>query len=287
MTKKLLNRARRNILRQARRYWFENEYDEAINSYTEAIKISPDDALAYCGRGDAYYQKGEYDKAIIDYTEMIRVYPDFKTACDLPTVEDACCRRGDAYFKKMEYDNAIHDYNTAIKRYLDDNMTEKFDDIYVKLLMFPDGYITRYPESKKFHDRYIEMIKCHLDSDAAIAYGRSQSEAYPYYRKEIYANHISGYTETIRLNPGHLSAYMSRGVAYAWNERYDEAISDFTEVIKLGPKNVDARYYRQLAYTCIKRYDLAIHDFNEIIKIDATGKSHRETSLPAFAPLCG
>ena len=47
--------------------------DKAIADYTEAIRIDPARADAFCGRGMAYAREADFDKAIADYTEAIRL----------------------------------------------------------------------------------------------------------------------------------------------------------------------------------------------------------------------
>lgn len=42
-------------------------YTEAVASFTEAIKLDPDNIQAYMGRAEAYLALGEYDKALKDY----------------------------------------------------------------------------------------------------------------------------------------------------------------------------------------------------------------------------
>ena len=44
------------------------DYDKAIADFTEAIRLDPKDAKAYCNRGVAYGKKREYDKAVADFT---------------------------------------------------------------------------------------------------------------------------------------------------------------------------------------------------------------------------
>ena len=43
--------------------------------YTEAIRIDPNCADAYCNRGRAYLTKGDLGNAIADCTEAIRLDP--------------------------------------------------------------------------------------------------------------------------------------------------------------------------------------------------------------------
>jgi len=60
-----LNRGHAHVIR--------DELDEAIAAYTEAIRISPDRALAYHCRSYAYLAKGENVKAIEDYAKSNRL----------------------------------------------------------------------------------------------------------------------------------------------------------------------------------------------------------------------
>ncbi len=50
-------------------------YWKAIDDYTKAIKLNPQDAAAYYNRGIAYDDLGEYQKAIDDYTKAIELAP--------------------------------------------------------------------------------------------------------------------------------------------------------------------------------------------------------------------
>lgn len=49
------------------KYLIELNYTEAIASFTEAIKLDPNNIQAYMGRAEAYLALGEYDKALEDY----------------------------------------------------------------------------------------------------------------------------------------------------------------------------------------------------------------------------
>lgn len=82
----------------------EKDVDKQIELYTEVLKISPNDTIAYYNRGCAYYDKKDYDKAIGDYDQAIRIKPDHA---------DAYNNRGVAYHDKGDYDKAIENYNQA------------------------------------------------------------------------------------------------------------------------------------------------------------------------------
>ena len=50
--------------------------EKAIEYLNNAIKLKPDDALAYNNRGAAYAELGQYQRAIEDYNKAIRLKPE-------------------------------------------------------------------------------------------------------------------------------------------------------------------------------------------------------------------
>ena len=79
---------------------------DAIDVYSQAIKIEPDYAEAYNNRGIAYDDTGDYDQAIRDYSKAIELKPDYSEAYN---------NRGIAYDGMGDYDQAIRDYSKAIE----------------------------------------------------------------------------------------------------------------------------------------------------------------------------
>ena len=56
-------------------YFAKKDYDRAIADFTQAIKLDPNDAIAYGRRAKAYFAKGDYASAIVDYTQDIKLAP--------------------------------------------------------------------------------------------------------------------------------------------------------------------------------------------------------------------
>jgi tetratricopeptide (TPR) repeat protein len=75
-------------------YRAKGEADSAISDYNEAIRLNPEDPLAYVNRGYIYqYGKEDYDHAIADYNEAIRL--DDKNASAYNFRADARKAKGD------------------------------------------------------------------------------------------------------------------------------------------------------------------------------------------------
>jgi len=72
---------------------------------------------------------------------------------------------------------------------------------------------------------------------------------------------IINYTKAIELDPKHVPAYNSRGIAYDDLKKYPEAIADYTKAIELDPKFADAYYNRGLAYKSLGKTKEAEADF--------------------------
>jgi len=81
-------------------------YNNAIEAYTEAIKLYPNYTEAFSGRGTAYFCKNDFDNAIADNTKAIQLEP---------TNWSYFSSRALAYYFKKDYDRAIADFETALK----------------------------------------------------------------------------------------------------------------------------------------------------------------------------
>ncbi|HEV7405570.1 MAG TPA: SUMF1/EgtB/PvdO family nonheme iron enzyme [Chthoniobacteraceae bacterium] len=86
-------------------YAARSEFDEAINDFSEAIRIDPKFMGAYIVRGNAYQAQGRFDEAITDYNEAIRLDPMQKAAY---------FGRGVCHHRNHEYTKAIEDYSELI-----------------------------------------------------------------------------------------------------------------------------------------------------------------------------
>jgi tetratricopeptide (TPR) repeat protein len=78
----------------------------AIDDYTKAIALAPDDAAAYNGRGAARFRLGQYQTATQDFTTALRLNPTFAAAF---------VQRGDLYRDLGFYEHALADYQSAIR----------------------------------------------------------------------------------------------------------------------------------------------------------------------------
>ncbi|GBU24155.1 tetratricopeptide repeat protein [Fibrobacteria bacterium R8-3-H12] len=187
------------------------DYDQAIEYFTQAIRLKPDYVDAYNDRGIAYYYKGDYDRAIADYSQAIRLKPDYA---------DAYKFRGDIYYDKRDHDRAIADYSQAIK------LKPDFADAYYNR---GNAYYRKGDYDKAIAD-YSQAIK--LEPNDAESYGRRGNA---YSNKGDYDKAIADYSQAIKLKPDYDLVYYWRGDAYGRKGDYDKAIADYSQAIKLVP----------------------------------------------------
>ena len=89
----------------------DEEIERAIEEYDEAIRLNPNDAIAYKNRGTAYRNLGQFERAIEDYAEAIRLNPNDAIAY---------YSRGTDYCNLGQFERGIKDYTEAIHLNPDD-----------------------------------------------------------------------------------------------------------------------------------------------------------------------
>ncbi|MCE2396545.1 tetratricopeptide repeat protein [Candidatus Poribacteria bacterium] len=162
-------------------YSAKGDFERTIEDYTKAIELNPNYAVAYSNRGGVYYLKEEYESAIVDFTKATELNPDYAVAHN---------NRGVAYYLKEEYESAIADFSKAIE----------------------------------------------LNPNYAIAYN-NRGRAYEpdsSSSKHAVIRAIKDYNPAIGLNPELAPAYYNRGAAWLRLREWERAISDLTVARDMG-----------------------------------------------------
>ena len=83
-----------------------SNYPNAIDNYTQAIHLNPNNIIAYYNRGNALYNLGHYQSAIADYTKALKLNPNYS---------DIYNNRGLTRLHLGDPQGAIADYTQALK----------------------------------------------------------------------------------------------------------------------------------------------------------------------------
>jgi tetratricopeptide (TPR) repeat protein len=167
----------------------DGDYNRAIATAGEAMRLDPKSTLAFLNRGVAYMRKGDNDRAIADFNEAIRLDPKSVRALN---------NRASAYAQKNELDRAIADLNEAIR--INPNNTMVFNNR-------GNAYMRKGDNDRAIAD-FNEEIR--LDPKSARAFN---NRGFAYMRKGDNNRAISDYSEAIRLNPNYARAFCNRGIA--------------------------------------------------------------------------
>ena len=187
------------------------QIDSAIEAYSHATDLNPNNAEAYNNRGNTYRDKGDYNRAIDDLNEAIKLDPQFAEAYN---------NRGAAYCDKGNYDRAIDDFNKAIE--LKSNYVNAYSNRGV-------AYRDKGDYNRAIDDLN-EAIK--LDPQLADPY---VNRGTVYHNKGEIDRAIEDFNRGIQREPDFANAYNNRGIAYRDKDEVDRAIEDYDRAIALEP----------------------------------------------------
>ena len=196
---------------------------KAIAEYSQEIKLNPEDAQAYYGRGLAYLSVGkgdlaerDFDKATKEYSEAIKANPNNA---------EAYRGRGMVYFlNRLHIDDAMHDFTKAVE------LNPEYASAYYGL-----GCV--YQLNGKYDkaiDNFTKAIKLKPDyGEAYLTRGESFSGVGKYDQA------INDLTMAIKFKKKYWlgGAYYARGQAYERKEDKKGAVKDFKKAVELEPNN--------------------------------------------------
>ena len=96
------------------------QYEQAIPQFDVVLRIHPDFAEAYHGRGLAYYNEDQREFALADFDKAIELKPDYA---------DAYRNRGVLYTNRGELSLAVPDLQRALLLYEQKGEQEKAADV--------------------------------------------------------------------------------------------------------------------------------------------------------------
>jgi DNA-binding helix-hairpin-helix protein with protein kinase domain len=239
----------------------QQDYQQAVINFTQALKINPQSAKGYVNLGNALYNLNNYEGALANYNK----------ALNLNSQEvKAYINRGNAYYMMADYSNdpqkqykqAIADFNTAI------NIDENDAEAYIR------RGIVRFEINKYISNSFQEYQKSIADFTKAIKLNASKVDAYfqrglVRYQVAQYSNNymaeykqaIADFTEALKINPRLAKIYLKRGMAYYELAQYGagtsdknhfQAISDLETAAKVSLEENDMDNYQQsLSSICV------------------------------------
>ena len=190
--------------------------DEKIRLYSQAIRLKPDYAAAFCNRGVARKAKGDLHGAMQDFEEAIRLKADFA---------EAFYNRGNARKARGDLEGALVDYDQAIRLQPDDP-----DVFYNRAIARSakgalEGAIADYNQAIR------------LKPDFAAAFNNRGDARY---KKGDLKGALQDFDEAICLKPDYANAFFNRAIACMAKGDLEGAAQDFNKAVELKPGFVEA-----------------------------------------------
>jgi tetratricopeptide (TPR) repeat protein len=101
-------------LERAEEYSLQGEYDQAIASFTEAIRLAPRDAAAWYGRGYCHAAMNDSSRAVADFTEGVRLSPELEKSY-AGYISKAFRMRAEEFMNERAFERALADFNESIR----------------------------------------------------------------------------------------------------------------------------------------------------------------------------
>ncbi len=249
----------------------EEAFQNAIANFNKALELNPNYALAYFGKGNAYYL---YVDSYAD--RATKVIPEYEKALEhknwildkvgVEGVASIYTNLGRTYFAMCEMDKAYENYNKALDLAPLDTALEHQAPVCIEL--------GKYAEAYELATKYIDMAKGSEEFDLALMPGMMAAYHLGKYDEAIeYGNEIietfpdSGYVAGAYRFLAKI--YKEKGNDAQAREHTDAAINMCTDIIdseETGVADIPGAYYeRGLAYFDIGEYEEAINDFKYLV----------------------
>ena len=199
-----------------------DDYDKAINLYSEVIETDPKNGKAWGYRGVAKVNRGRHEEAIADLDEAIEI-----NSADKKLLSFAYNNRGAAKYGLGRHEEAIADYTKAI----DLKPADK--------IRLADAYNDRSASKNEIGDYQGAIADCtkaiEINPKNAAAWNNRGSARNALGR---YQDAFADCTEAIRLEPKNALAWSNRSSAKAYLEDFDGAIKDVEEALRFSPNDL-------------------------------------------------
>jgi tetratricopeptide (TPR) repeat protein len=223
------------------------QYKEALEDFSEAIKIQPSNQHDYFFRGKVHVLNDDDKAALPDLTKSISL------SAENPY---ALLERGKLYYRQKNYKNAVDDLTKAVK-------------------------LT--PNDPKAHEfRALALNNIHKFDEAAneITTALALVQVSPPLSREAHLKRRFGEVDVASAEKAKAHLICARGQIYFNKPHFPSALKDFDYAIKLDPNNADAYLQRAKTQIALKHNELALPDlarYNNMCRSQSDYKALADT----------
>ncbi|CAO1359232.1 unnamed protein product [Diamesa tonsa] len=220
-----------------------NNFEEAVEAYTEAINLDPNNHVLYSNRSAAYLKYGKLESALEDAEKTISINPSWAKGYS---------RKGSALFSLEKYEEAFRCYNKGLEydpnnQALMQGATEVKNALLQQLLghrgdgmdIDPSSPIFNMPRSKPrtptpppatpSEDDNLPQAK--KDAKAAKDSGNAA------YKRKDFEEALAHYSKAIECDPTDITFYNNMAAVYFEQKDYRKTIAECEKGIEIGREN--------------------------------------------------
>ena len=247
-------------------------YPQAVQSYTQALKISPNGPhshVYFSNRAAALLSMKKFQDAILDSERSLALKPDYGKAH---------ARLGLAHFLSGNYRQATEAYTVSLK-YDPNNASSKSYLEKSKKRLAEAG--TSSQQGGGVHSSFS------LVSEWESTQRQQQQQQQSYPPQHIHAQDTASEGSGSRDN-AHREAekFKAKGNSYMAKREYTDALEAYTQAINCSPNGPQSHVYysnRAAALCYLERYEEAVADSENSLELSPTyGKAHARLGLSRF-----
>jgi len=219
----------------------DGKHDDAVQAFSEAIRLDPKSAEAYRKRAEAWAFRAattteeQYEISIRDLNRALEL-----AGNNLVERLDTLKVRAQVYGFQGKQDKQIDDLTEVIRA--EPSSAENYDargDAYATLGRH-DLAVTDYTRAIRLNPKQWTYYSSRALSNKLI---------------KDYIASVADYSDAIALHPNFASLYAWRGEVHVLRNDFDKALSDYGEAIRRETKNMN--FYRDRAKVYVQRADRA------------------------------
>lgn len=282
-------------------YFKKKQYQQAIDKYTEAIKLNSSDVTFYSNRSACYAALEKWEEAAADGRECIMcdknfVKGYFRQALGLQNLGNLdgaldACKRGlgidstNADLKKMcreieesQRNAKVEALMTAAENQLSaGEIPEAYKSVDLALRLDPNNpKLNRLKDRvQPLYERAEKARKATLDPKE-----RQKEAADQLYKDAKFEEAIKAYTKCLdsisdKSSELALKCYGNRAACYKQVSNFDGIIQDSTAVLEYKPDDVKSLVRRAQAFEACERYKSSLQDVRQVLAlgVDVCGKA--------------
>jgi len=228
---------------RAQHLWSQGKFEEEVQELREAIRLSPDDHMAYTALAQVLRQLGQLDEALVQCQEALRLQPKYGWALQV---------HGWILLGKADWDGAIAAYQEASM-----NGRSNEASLYHELGL---AYL-----GKGLFDDAIVQFRLALERDVRFEMAR-ESLSFALRDAGRFSEVVDEFRATIRRYPDDAMAHVHYCRALNWAGRLDEAIAAARDAVRIMPDFGPAWQVLAWSFFNARDWDNAIGAYREAIR---------------------